>query len=84
MSKRPNYRSRVWNLLRTARATGQRGIALATLAAVMGANPGVVMAAMMPDMLETPEGAEAPPIYCQPTDDGPTLCPRRFPGTEGA
>lgn len=84
MSETPTLRSRVWNLLGTARTLGRAGVAVTVLAATLGATPEGVLGAMLPEMTETPAGETAPPVYCQPTDDGPTLCPRRFPGTEGA
>lgn len=74
MVKQPNTRSRVWNLLRTARDLGRVGITVATLATVLGAAPDTVLAAMLPDMLETD-----PAVYCDPSDGEPTLCPRRYP-----
>ena len=82
MSKKPNYRSRVWNLLRTAQGAGKAGVTVATLAAVLGAAPALVLAAMLPDMLESTPG-EDPAIYCKPGSEGPTFVPRRFPGGEG-
>jgi len=80
MSKAPSLRSRVWNLLRTARNQGRAGVAVAVLATTLGASPEAVMGAVLPDMLETPAGETDPAIYCDPTGgDGPTLTPRRFP-----
>jgi len=84
MSETPTLRSRVWNLLGTAHTLGRAGITVAVLAATLSApgstvSPMAVLACVESDMLETPEGANAPPIYCQPTADGPTLCPRSFP-----
>lgn len=69
----PTLRSRVWNLLRTARGIGQAGIAVATLATVLGASPEGVLASVMPEMMDGT-------IYCEPNSDGPTLSPRSFPG----
>lgn len=72
----PTLRSRILNLLRTARSVGRRGVAVATLATVLGATPEGVIEAVLPDMTETPEGADAPPIYCEPAPEGVTLTPR--------
>ena len=75
-----SLRSRVWNLLRTAHSQGRAGVAVVTLATVLGSSPEGVMGAVLPDMLETPAGETDPAIYCDPTGgDGPTLTPRRFP-----
>lgn len=73
----PTLRARVWNLLRTARTAGRAGVAVATLAVVLGATPEGVLSAVLADMTETPAGHDAPPIYCAPTADGPVLTPRR-------
>jgi hypothetical protein len=69
-----SLRDRVWNLLRTARGVGRAGVAVVTLSTVLGASPEGVLAAMLPDMTEGDE----PAVYCQPTDEGPCLVPRRF------
>ena len=68
----PTLHSRVWNLLRTARAIGQAGIAVTTLAAVLGTSPEGVLESVMPEMMDGM-------IYCDPTGDVPTLSPRSFP-----
>jgi hypothetical protein len=68
----PTLRSRVWNLLRTARGIGQAGIALATLATVLGATPEGVLASVMPEMMDGT-------IYCDPAGGDVTLSPRSFP-----
>ena len=70
MSKTPTLRSRVLNLLGTARMLGRSGVTLAALAATLCASPQIVLASVAPDMLEPPTGAEAPPVHCGP---GPTL-----------
>jgi len=58
---------------------------VAVLAGVLGAAPGAVLAATLPDMLETPEGEDAPALYCDPSGtEGPSLSPRYFPGVSGA
>lgn len=67
-------RSRVWNLLRTARRMGRTGVTVATLSTVLGVSPEGVLSEMLPDMTE----GDTPPVYCQPTEDGPCLVPRRF------
>lgn len=72
----PTLRSRILNLLRTARSVGRTGVAVATLATVLGSTPEGVLSAVMADMTETPEGADAPPIYCEPAPEGPMLTPR--------
>jgi hypothetical protein len=77
----PTLRQRVWNLLGTARTLGRAGVTVAVLAATLGATPEGVLGAMLPEMTQTPEGETAPAVYCQPGDGGPTLVPRRFPGT---
>lgn len=69
MPKTPTIRSRVWNLLHTAKG---RRVAVATLAFVLSVSPETVLAEMLPEMLE---GA----VYCEGADDGPGLTPRRFP-----
>ena len=66
----PTLRSRVLNLLDTARMLGRSGVTVAALSVTLCANPQIVMAAMLPDMMETPEGTDAPPVHCDP---GPTL-----------
>lgn len=48
----PTLRSRVWNLLRTARGMGQAGVAVATLATVLGASPESVLVSVMPEMMD--------------------------------
>lgn len=76
----PSTRSRVWNLLRTARAQGRAGVTVTALGAVLGASPEVVMGAVMADMLDTPAGESDPALYCDPSGEGgPVLTPRRFP-----
>jgi hypothetical protein len=80
MSKTPTLRSRVWNLLGTARTLGRAGVTVAALALTLGATPDAVLTSVMPDMLETPEGETAPALYCEPASEGATLTPRRFPG----
>ena len=80
MSKTPTLRSRVWNLLGTARTLGRTGVTVAALALTLGVAPTAVLESVLPDMTETPAGADAPPLYCDPTGgDGPTLTPRSFP-----
>ena len=49
---------------------------MATLATVLGSTQEGVLSAVMADMTETPEGADAPPIYCEPAPEGPRLTPR--------
>lgn len=70
-------RSRVWNLLATARSVGRAGVSVVVLAAVLGATPGAVLASVLPDMTETRPGCGCPSIYCEPRAEGPCLCPRR-------
>jgi len=65
----PTLRSRVWNLLRTAK--GKR-VAVATLAFVLNVGPETLLAEMMPEMLDGT-------VYCEPGDDGPGFTPRSFP-----
>jgi hypothetical protein len=79
MADAPTTRARIWNLLRTARDVGRTGVHVATLAAVLGVAPAAVLVAVLPEMVETPEGETAPAIYCEPGTEGPTLCPRRYP-----
>lgn len=67
-------RDRIWNLLRTAHGMGRVGVSVLTLSFVLGVSPEGVLAEMLPDMTE----GDTPPVYCQPTDDGPCLVPRRF------
>ena len=67
-------RDRVLNLLRTARSMGRAGVSVLTLAFVLGVSPEGGLAEMLPDMTE----GDLPAVYCQPTDDGPCLVPRRF------
>ena len=74
----PSLRSRVWNLLRTARDTGRTAVPVTTLAVALTVTPEAVLGAVMPDMTETPAGADAPPVYCQPTGNGPVLAPRTY------
>jgi hypothetical protein len=69
-----SLRDRVWNLLRTARGHGRAGVTVATLSMVLGVSPEGVLSVMLPDMTE----GETPAVYCQPTEDGPCLVPRRF------
>jgi len=57
---------------------GRRGVSVVALAGVLGASPEAVMESVMVDMVETRAGADAPAIYCEPTEAGPTLTPRRF------
>lgn len=71
-------RSRVWNLLRTGAATG-RVVSMATLVAVLGVAPATVYEAVKADTLETPEGRDAPPIYCDAGPEGLRLTPRYDP-----
>lgn len=72
-SNAPTLRSRVWNLLRTARGIGQAGIAVVTLATVLGSTPESVLESVMPEMMDGT-------IYCDPADgEGPTLTPRSYP-----
>ena len=80
MSTSPTLRARIWNLLHTARTVGREGVAVATLAAVLGVAPTAVLGAMLPEMTETPEGETDPAVYCAPGADGPTLRPRRYLG----
>jgi hypothetical protein len=75
MSKTPTLRSRVLNLLQTARMVGLSGVTLAALTATLSGptvplQPETVLASVLSDMTETPEGADAPPVHCAP---GPTL-----------
>ena len=79
MSETPTLRSRVWNLLGTARTLGRTGVTVAALAFTLNAPAMAVLACVESDMLETPEGETAPAIYCDPNGDGLTLTPRRFP-----
>lgn len=67
-----SLRSRIWNLLRTARRYGEAGVAVTVLATVLGASPEGVLESVMPEMMEGT-------IYCDPTGDVPTLTPRSFP-----
>lgn len=62
---------------------GRAGVAVATLATVLNATPEGVLGAVMGDMTETPAGCDAPPIYCEPTAEGPRLAPRSFPERKG-
>lgn len=71
-SNTPTLRSRIWNLLRTARGLGQTGIAVATLATVLGSTPEGVLESVMPEMMDGT-------IYCDPNGEGPTLTPRSYP-----
>jgi hypothetical protein len=48
----PTLKSRVQNLLRTARGIGRAGVAVATLAAVLGSTPESVLLSVMPEMME--------------------------------
>lgn len=69
---KPTMRSRIWNLLRTARSVGQAGIAVTVLAGVLGSSPEGVLESVMPEMMDGT-------IYCDPSGDVPTLTPRSFP-----
>ena len=71
-------RSRVWNLLGTARTLGRTGVSVTVLAFTLGCSADTVLASVMPDMLETPEGETEPALYCEPTGSVPTLTPRRY------
>lgn len=79
MSNRPTLRSRVWNILRTARDHG-RVVSMAALVVTLNASPAIVYAAVQADTLETPEGQTDPPIYCEAGPEGLRLTPRYFPG----
>lgn len=70
MSKIPTLRSRVLNLLRTARTLRGTGITVALLATILCVPPYAVLASVSHEMLETAEGADAPPVHCAP---GPKL-----------
>lgn len=74
MKMNATLRDRVWNLLRTARSVGRAGVTVATLSFVLGVSPEGVLSEMLPDMTEGDE----PPVYCEPTDEGWRLVPRRF------
>jgi hypothetical protein len=64
-------REAVWVALR------DEGPAPVTLLATrLDATPEDVLAAMLDDMVTTPQGQDAPPVYCQPGAHGPTLVPR--------
>ena len=76
----PNLRARIWNLLRTARSVGQKGVAVSVLASVLSMSPETVLEAVLPDMVETAYGQEHPPIYCDPSGMEPVLVARRFQG----
>lgn len=78
MRATPTLRSRVLNLLSTARMVGLSGVTVAVLAATLGrptapVNPEMVLASVLPEMVETPEGADSPPVHCDPTTEGPSL-----------
>jgi len=67
-------------MLRKAAAIGANGLTVAVLASALGATPEAVLESVLPDMLTPGENGEAPCLYCKPDpDDGPRLCPRRFP-----
>ena len=68
MSKHPTLRSRIWNLLRTAK--GER-VAVATLAVVLNVAPTTVLAQVMPELLEGE-------IHCVPGEDGQGLRPENL------
>jgi len=71
VTKTPTLRARVWNLLRTARTIGQTGITVTILATVLGSTPEGVLESVMPELMDGT-------IYCDPTDDAPTLAPRSY------
>ena len=79
MSKSPTLRSRVWNILRTARDHG-RTVSMVALVVALNSAPETVYAAVQPDTLTTPEGQTDPPIYCEAGPEGLRLTPRYFPG----
>jgi hypothetical protein len=71
----------VWDMLRNAATIGAHGLTVAVLASSLGCTPEAVLESVMDDMLTHGAEFDAPPLYCQPdADDGPRLCPRRFPG----
>jgi len=73
----PNLRSRVWNLIRTSRAVrGTAAVPCAALALALGCAAPDVLSAVMDDMMDTPDGREAPPLHCTGGDDGPVLVAR--------
>jgi len=68
MSKTPTLRSRVLNLLHTSRMLGLSGVTVAVLAATLSGptvpvQPETVLASVLADMVETPEGADTPPVH---------------------
>lgn len=69
MTKTPTLKSRVWNLLRTARGIGQSAVAVATIASVLSTDPEMVLATMMPEMMDGT-------IHCA---EGPSFAPRSYP-----
>lgn len=74
-----SLRSRVWNLLETARRMGRSGVSVAVLAGVLGVSPEAVLGAVIGDMVEIRAGCDCPDLYCAPGAECPNLEPRRFP-----
>jgi len=73
----PNLRSRVWNLIRTSRAVrGTTAVSCAALALALGCSAPDVLEAVMVDMMDAPDGREAPALHCTGDDTGPVLVAR--------